>query len=57
MDLPTFWYWLLVACLVWYSTVTLVVAVRGVWDIRNMLRRIRETNQQDANPESAAREP
>ena len=36
------WFWLAltVACLVWYSTVTVYVAVKGLWDIREMLARL-----------------
>ena len=34
------WFWLLLtaACLAWYSTITVYVAVRGLMDIRQMLR-------------------
>lgn len=46
MSLVSFWYWLAVACLVWYSTITLYVSVRAVWDIRNMLARIRAATEQ-----------
>lgn len=35
-----FWWLLTAACLVWYSTVTVYVAIRGVFDIRGMLRRL-----------------
>lgn len=31
---------MMMAVLVWYSTVTVYVAVRGAWDIRGMLRRL-----------------
>ncbi|HPM23906.1 MAG TPA: hypothetical protein PLP66_08355 [Phycisphaerae bacterium] len=36
------WFWglLLLACLVWYSTVTVYVAIRGAVDIRQMLARL-----------------
>ncbi len=40
MKLETFWFVLTVACLVWYATISLYVAVRAVWDIRRMLRRL-----------------
>lgn len=42
------WFWLLVtiAALVWYSTVTVYVAVRGLRDIRSMFRRLRESSSQ-----------
>ena len=33
------WFWALLtaACVVWYSTVTIYVAIRGALDIRHML--------------------
>jgi hypothetical protein len=36
------WFWLLLtaACLAWYSTITVYVAVRGAMDIRQMLERL-----------------
>lgn len=37
-----FWFLLTVLAVVWYSTVTVYVAVRGAADIRNMLRRLKE---------------
>jgi len=38
------WFWWLttLAVLVWYSTVTIYVAVNGTLDIRQMLRRLKE---------------
>jgi hypothetical protein len=33
-----FWFCLLWACVVWYSTITIYVAVKGARDIRQMLR-------------------
>jgi hypothetical protein len=35
-----FWRLLLAACLVWYATITIYVAIRGVLDIRQMLARL-----------------
>ena len=35
-----FWCLLAAACIVWYSTVTVYVAVRGAIDIRRMLARL-----------------
>lgn len=34
------WFWILLAviCTVWYSTITIYVAYKGVHDIRQMLR-------------------
>jgi hypothetical protein len=37
-----FWWLLTAACLAWYTGITLYVAVRGLFDIRAMLRRLRE---------------
>lgn len=41
-----FWFWLTLACLVWYSLVTVYVGVLGGFDIREMLRRLRESKKQ-----------
>lgn len=35
-----FWWLLTMACLLWYATVTVYVAIRGVRDIRGMLQRL-----------------
>lgn len=35
-----FWWLLTMACLIWYILVTGYVAVRGAFDIKNMLRRL-----------------
>jgi hypothetical protein len=37
-----FWWTLMLAVILWYSTVTVYVAVRGTLDIRGMLRRLAE---------------
>jgi hypothetical protein len=36
------WFWWLVtmACIIWYSTVTIFVAIRGFKDIKQMLSRL-----------------
>lgn len=36
------WFWSLMtaACVVWYSTITVYVAVRGCFDIKNMMKRL-----------------
>lgn len=36
------WALLTLACLVWYSTITVVVTVRGWKDLRQMVGRLRE---------------
>ena len=40
-----FWWLLTVAAVVWYSTVTVYVAIRGGIDIRSMLRRLEEQHR------------
>lgn len=42
---PLFWKLLAAACLIWYSSVTLYVAVRGFRDIREMLRRLKHNRK------------
>jgi len=37
---PLFWKLLTAACLLWYATITVYVAIRGALDIRSMLRRL-----------------
>lgn len=34
------WFVLMLACLVWYATITVYVAIRGALDIRSMLRKL-----------------
>jgi len=36
------WFWgtITLVCLIWYSTVTVYVAIKGAGDIRSMLRRL-----------------
>lgn len=48
------WFWLLLtaACVLWYSTITVFVAFRGMKDIRGMLSRLAERSA-DAKEERA----
>jgi hypothetical protein len=48
------WFWgaITLICLLWYSTVTVYVAIKGAGDIRSMLRRLSESS--DDPPESGA---
>jgi hypothetical protein len=47
--MPEHWFWwlLTMACVVWYSTITIYVSVKGVADIRDMLSRLsqRQSNR------------
>lgn len=45
-----FWGLLTLAVLVWYSTITIYVGVRGVADIKTMLRKLKQ-DQDEANAE------
>jgi hypothetical protein len=42
MTMREHWFWLLATsvCVVWYSTITIYVAIRGALDIKNMLQRL-----------------
>lgn len=57
MNLPAmltnhpFWGLLTLAVLVWYSTITVYVGIRGAFDIRHMLRKLKE-NQEQAGSEN-----
>ena len=46
------WFWWLatLAVLVWYSTVTIYIAVNGTLDIRQMLRRLKEGEKEKDKP-------
>ena len=41
-----FWFALTMACIAWYSTVTVYVAIRGAADIKAMLGRLSEINDE-----------
>jgi hypothetical protein len=41
-----FWWILTLACVAWYSTITIYVAVKGLKDVKNMLRRLSAKNDE-----------
>jgi hypothetical protein len=43
-----FWWLLTMACVIWYLTITIYVAIKGAADIKQMLKRLSE-NQLAAN--------
>ncbi|MEK7250482.1 MAG: hypothetical protein AAB209_08680 [Bacteroidota bacterium] len=45
--LQNHWFWGLItlACLIWYSTITVYVAIKGAKDIKSMLKRLEENHQ------------
>ena len=45
-----FWWLLVMACIAWYSTITIYVAVKGVADIKHLLARLSEINEQPSDP-------
>lgn len=44
-----FWRLLTYACLAWYATVTVYVAVLGATDVRTMLRRLEAKNDRNGD--------
>ena len=40
-----FWWLVTAAVVVWYSTITIYVSIRGAQDIRGMLKRLSEKNE------------
>ncbi len=44
-----FWGILTLAVLVWYSTITIYVAIRGALDIQHMLRKLKEDHEPTGN--------
>jgi hypothetical protein len=45
-----FWWLVTMACVVWYSTITIYVSVKGVADIRDMLRRLSDRHLEKRTP-------
>ena len=48
--MPNHWFWgaLTIACVIWYSTITIYVAFKGARDIKNMLARLDTIRERDA---------
>jgi hypothetical protein len=46
------WFWagMTAAAVIWYSTITIYVAVRGAMDIKQMLARLGKSRGQDSRP-------
>jgi hypothetical protein len=42
-----FWWTLTAACVIWYSTITVYVAIKGAIDIRNMLARLEANTKRE----------
>jgi hypothetical protein len=43
-----FWWALTMACVIWYSTITVYVAIKGASDIKNMLARLDAEKKREA---------
>ncbi len=56
MSAELFWKALTIAALVWYSSVTVYVAVRGVTDIKGMLRRLAERRDDEGDQLQSSKE-
>jgi hypothetical protein len=50
--LKSHWFWgtITLICLIWYSTVTIYVAIKGAADIRNMLRKLSDGEPSPQEP-------
>lgn len=46
-----FWWILAMACVAWYSTITVYVAIKGVADIKHMLARLDATKAREEREE------
>ena len=55
--MPRHWFWwtMTAACVVWYSTITVYVAIKGAADIKNMLARLSATKAREDAEESTDR--
>lgn len=42
-----FWWGMTAACVIWYSTITVYVAIKGAVDIKNMLARLDAINKRE----------
>jgi len=47
--MPNHWFWwsLTAACVIWYSTITVYVAIKGARDIKNMLAHLDAANKRE----------
>ena len=47
-----FWWLLTMACVVWYMTITVYVAIRGAARHKEMLKRLRDSSDEESKPPS-----
>jgi hypothetical protein len=43
-----FWFAMTMAVVIWYSTITIYVAIRGTFDIREMLRKLGKDRRRES---------
>ncbi len=46
-----FWFSLVLACVLWYSTIMVYVAIRGAADIKAMLRKLSAPSEEAEGPD------
>ena len=51
-----FWWIMAMACVVWYSTITVYVAIKCAGDIKHMLARLDATKKREEREEREERE-
>jgi len=51
-----FWFLLTILCVLWYSTITVYVAIRGSVDIKQMLTRLSDNSSESSDPASEPEE-
>ena len=50
-----FWWLLTVVCIIWYSTITIYVGIRGAYDIKTMLAALQKVkDEENTGPPVAA---
>lgn len=52
MIAQNFWFVMAIACLLWYTVLTLYVSVKGGFDIKSMLKKLSSKQQDEKENES-----
>jgi hypothetical protein len=52
-----FWWLLTMACVAWYSTITIYVALKGFVDIKEMLKRIEKKQAASPTTDATGKDP
>jgi len=51
ISMTTFWLLVTIFCIVWYSTMTFYVGIRGFFDIQEMLKALKTSDEIPINKE------